>query len=925
MLPPSLEEITAPICILFVGSQAPTQDWLRNHAKPLAVNGRHVRTALAWLKANNPYYRDIELNEPVLRYLDANPVLPFSVQHIPLSTSAETLTDRYKPPERSSRLRHLEEPLPRPEDVPWESVVITDVNMDVSSNKLKAAALKHVKTNRGGYIEVCHDPIPINKFNNPALFPLMYPTLFPYGVGGLEDRGRLSPLAFDSHVKHLLQLNDRRFQKHRTFLFTVFNMIQRRKLLLQTSFRVKRKDFPEAANRFATVSAAAVAVVADRVSNGDFLTANSPEEHRVLTLMKEVNAVASAIPGSSMACLAKRNEVKALMMDKGLASFYITINPADIYNPVVKFLGGSDIDVDDMLPSDILQYWDQSVLVAKNPVVAATFFNAYMKAFIRTILGYDPKQENLDGSVLGLVNAYYGCVEAQGRGTLHCHMMVWVDGSLNPDQIKQRIMQDNDVEFRDRLLMFLDDAISNCIPPGGNEDIVSVPSDASHACAVHGIQNGIPEHLIQQARDQDFRNLVKDCQIHSHSNTCFKYCDKYERICRFDLDESNYIETSSFDYEKGELCLRCLNGLVNNFNDTIIRAMQCNMNIKFIGSGASAKAILYYITDYITKSQLKLHVAYAALELSIQKLGEYNPNEDDVSVRAKRLLQHCSYAMISHQELSAQQVVLYLLEYEDHFTSHNFSPLYWTAFESFIEEEQPSPECCPSAQASEHRGDPEDESPPFIDDILLGHAEPDQSEVPLAVHPEPRLDMDEEHSNDSDDEDNVSTDGEEEIVVSIDHSSGRLVPRSSRVCDYQLRGNFLRDMNLWEYFARVKKVKTVHKKTNKDNTDDDIDIEGDDNDFWGVNGDEFLLSVEEDGPANSGHSNTDTDTTSAAILDSLDGTDWNTLAAVLEDTHRNRPKAHFDECHPDSKSHHQVISLPIDRRIPVPSGVNIPR
>ncbi|KAK0186281.1 hypothetical protein F5146DRAFT_935811, partial [Armillaria mellea] len=83
------------------------------------------------------------------------------------------------------------------------------------------------------------------------------------------------------------------------------------------------------------VSAAAVAVVADRVSNGDFLTANSAEEHRVLTLMKEVNAVASAIPGSSMACLTKRNEVKALMMDKGLASFYITINLADIYNPVV--------------------------------------------------------------------------------------------------------------------------------------------------------------------------------------------------------------------------------------------------------------------------------------------------------------------------------------------------------------------------------------------------------------------------------------------------------------------------------------------------------------------------------------------------------------------------------------------------------------
>ncbi|PBK92436.1 hypothetical protein ARMGADRAFT_884529, partial [Armillaria gallica] len=105
-----------------------------------------------------------------------------------------------------------------------------------------------------------------------------------------------------------------------------------------TSFRVKKKKFPEVADKFAAVSAAAVAVVAERISNGDFKTANTPEERRVLTLMKEVNAVASAIPGSSMARVAKRNEIKGLMMDKGLASFYITINPADIYNPIVKFL-----------------------------------------------------------------------------------------------------------------------------------------------------------------------------------------------------------------------------------------------------------------------------------------------------------------------------------------------------------------------------------------------------------------------------------------------------------------------------------------------------------------------------------------------------------------------------------------------------------
>ncbi|KAJ7195344.1 hypothetical protein GGX14DRAFT_306530, partial [Mycena pura] len=34
ILPPSVEEITSPVCVLFVGSSLPTPEWLRDHAKP---------------------------------------------------------------------------------------------------------------------------------------------------------------------------------------------------------------------------------------------------------------------------------------------------------------------------------------------------------------------------------------------------------------------------------------------------------------------------------------------------------------------------------------------------------------------------------------------------------------------------------------------------------------------------------------------------------------------------------------------------------------------------------------------------------------------------------------------------------------------------------------------------------------------------
>jgi hypothetical protein len=96
------------------------------------------------------------------------------------------------------------------------------------------------------------------------------------------------------------------------------------------------------------------------------------------------------------------------------------------------------------------------------------------------------------------------------------------------------------------------------------------------------------------------------------------------------------------DSETGEIDLKQLDRMVNNFNDMILAAIHCNMDIKSVGSGESAKAILYYITDYISKAQLKTHVAYAMLEIAVRKLGEYNPWDDEPTIRAKRMLQKCA-------------------------------------------------------------------------------------------------------------------------------------------------------------------------------------------------------------------------------------------------------------------------------------------
>ena len=227
----------------------------------------------------------------------------------------------------------------------------------------------------------------------------------------------------------------------------------------------------------------------------------------------------------------------------------------------------------------------------------------------------------------------------------------------------------------------MNDTISNEIPPNVELDLPDY-----HPCSVCKLQ--VPPDCDNEVAyiHRDHRLLAEKCQYHRHSATCYKY-DIHS--CRFDMDEKNFHPILCFDPETGELSLRCLDGLVNNFNVTILDCIRCNMDIKFVGSGQSTKAILYYITDYIMKSQLKTHVAYAALELAVTKLGEYDPSEDELTFRAKHMLQRCAYAMLSHQELSAPQVILYLMNFDDHFTSHKFVSFNWSGPESYVDKTLP--------------------------------------------------------------------------------------------------------------------------------------------------------------------------------------------------------------------------------------------
>ena len=207
------------------------------------------------------------------------------------------------------------------------------------------------------------------------------------------------------------------------------------------------------------------------------------------------------------------------------------------------------------------------------------------------------------------------------------------------------------------------------------------------------------------------------------------------------------------------------------------------MDIKFIGSGGSAKAIFFYITDYIAKHQLKSHVAYSLIETAIQKIDAIEKESNNILMHGKQLLQKCAHALISQQELSGQQVASYLLDYGDHYMSHTFKPLYWRAFEGYLNKQSPSPECyvqLPTSALSESSNHSnrlsQSTSPP--DECINNH---------------------EENYTENNDDD-------EEVRVSVENN--KLVIDSFQQADYVYRNSALDFLSLWDFCAQTKKIKS---------------------------------------------------------------------------------------------------------------------
>jgi hypothetical protein len=78
-----------------------------------------------------------------------------------------------------------------------------------------------------------------------------------------------------------------------------------------------------------------------------------------------------------------------MMKRMSTPALFMTINPADICDPLLGAIGGIDpVDWAKMSATAM------NFFVARNPAAAAMFFDEVIQAFVRVILRYDPAAYN---------------------------------------------------------------------------------------------------------------------------------------------------------------------------------------------------------------------------------------------------------------------------------------------------------------------------------------------------------------------------------------------------------------------------------------------------------------------------------------------------------------------------------------------------
>jgi len=683
-LPPPIKDIDEVLAFIYTGPCRPTKaDFERT---PLLVRRRQVRAALDWLKLNHCDYHDLDISQRNLdQYPEGSP--PVVVDYRQSFTNTN--------PESSAVNDNEDEEGTETGKCPFVVHGLTGEEYTTKSIKaIKAIALKHLTSNRK-MLAVGHTLQPESIYDNPQLFPQMLPWLFPYGLGGIgnvEQQGNSSDIAYK---RHLLMYHDKRFQTDPYFPLIAFNHEQIKQSTTGGYLLARKSMFEDISKRLMDVDTSALSHLAKRMEEGERVTPVTDDEKACFQLMRDLDHVGGHVKGSVTSKKYMRNEIWSLVSFIGAPSWFITFSPADVKHPIALYFA----DTQETFQPALRQHDERYLLIAHNPVAGARFFHFMCNTFIKHVLGVGTNHSGMYGET----DAYYGTVEQQGRLTLHMHMLLWIKGSLTPQEIRDKIM-DPVSGFQQRMVEYLEgvhigefltgsmeqvkeELTNNSCNPNYKDPTQTLPEAPPPIC--HEYSENCTNCACLDTWWHRFRCTVDDLIFRSNVHNCRKNqgtndgvakarptCINKHGNCKARFPRELY-EQTEVDPKTGALNMRKGEQWINTITPLVTYILRCNTDVTSLLSGTAIKAIVAYISDYVTKPGLKTYSIFDVIRSVFDRNSEMLGGSLERKEKARRLIIQIVNSLTAKMEIGGPMASLYLLGNPDHYTSHKFNTVYW--------------------------------------------------------------------------------------------------------------------------------------------------------------------------------------------------------------------------------------------------------
>ncbi|KAK3100565.1 hypothetical protein FSP39_021862 [Pinctada imbricata] len=613
------------------------------------VNTSHVHNALKYLKENNKWYKDTEINESALK--EENDDLSVSTfieqdcqnRHNIYTPDCSNIRPDNISPEENETLEEYGvqyDTCLQPPDIGQE---VLDHYFDEVFDIAPAEGMNPVKMLQ-------------EKGNEAKCFPVLFPT----GKNSFDETRNL-PISLSRYFNNRLMHADNRFAQNTNYLFYAQYLSELKQVIDKTQISLRKTD--------------------SKGTTAGKVTAETLQDKAKLKQMfrkDEALRFLQPIRGTPSYWQSAQKDLFAMLRQLGIPTWFCSFSAAefrwkDMINVILKQQG-------DTRKFETLEWSEKSQILKSNPVTVARMFDRRFHLFLHEVI-LSPCNP------VGKVIDYFLRVEFQQRGSPHMHCLFWIEDAPR--------LNENDQQT---VCAFVDRYVS-CQLPGEKDkelhDIVQTVQQHSKkhskSCRKKGTtcRFNFPRppssktFIVSQLETKAKGDENKDLKIFQSETSCVMREEKEERksnstdempkteaydilrrvwdaiqsesfnkyeteglLERIGIDHSTYEQAQHIVATRQSIVLKRNPDEVwiNQYNPTLLKCWDANMDIQYVLDPFSC---IVYIISYISKSEREMGMI----------LKQTKIESEEGNLNARQTMKAVGSAYLHHREVGVQEAV----------------------------------------------------------------------------------------------------------------------------------------------------------------------------------------------------------------------------------------------------------------------------